>query len=135
MEVKPKRDQGNAKIRSYRDLDVWREAMDLVTKIYACTQQFPSDERFGLTSQVRRAVVSVPSNIAEGWGRNRTKEYIQHLRYASGSLREVETQIEIAFRLDYLEEPVAGSLLQHVDKVSRMLRGLRLSLQHHIEEG
>lgn len=134
MEVESNREQGTTQIRSYRDLTVWREAMDLVTEVYADTQQFPSDERFGLTSQMRRAVVSIPSNIAEGWGRNRTKEYIQHLRYASGSLREVETQVESAIRVGYVDKTASASLLKHVDKVSRMLRGPIRSCQHHVEK-
>ena len=132
MEVRSDHTTEHKRIRSFRDLKVWRDAMDLVSEVYAISQHFPHEERFGLTSQLRRASISVPSNIAEGWGRNRTKEYIQHLRYASGSLREVETQIEIAGRIGYLEAEARVRLLKRVEEVSKMLRALNRSLRHHI---
>ncbi len=103
--------------------------MDLVVDVYSLTRGLPADERFGLTSQLRRASVSIPSNIAEGWGRNRTGEYVQHLRYSSGSLREVETQLLITCRVGYLNETVVDPALKSCDQISRMLRALIHSLE------
>jgi four helix bundle protein len=90
-------------IRSYRDLEVWQKAMDLVVACYRAAAQFPKTETYGLTIQLQRAAVSVPANIAEGQGRNHTKEFINHLSMAYGSLMEVETHLQIASRLNYLE--------------------------------
>ena len=92
------------KVKSHKDLKVWQESMDLVVLIYDLTEQFPSKEAFGLTSQLRRAAVSIPSNIAEGAGRKGNKEFIRFFYIAMGSLSEVETQLEIAFRLGYIKE-------------------------------
>ena len=92
-------------IRSYRDLQVWQKAMDLAKQCYQATRTFPSEERFGLTSQIRRAVVSVPSNIAEGHGRAHTKEYLNHLSMAKGSLVELETLLLLSQRVGFLKEP------------------------------
>ena len=86
----------------YKDLDVWKLGIDLVVEIYQITARFPNDELFGLVSQMRRAAVSIPSNIAEGSGRRNTKEFIQFLYIAKGSLLELETHIEIARRLNYI---------------------------------
>jgi four helix bundle protein len=86
-------------IKSYRDLTVWQKAIELVIKIYALTDKFPTEERFGLTSQMRRAAVSIPSNIAEGNFRRSTKDYVQFLKIAFGSGAELETQLEIIKRL------------------------------------
>lgn len=115
-------------IRSYQDLDVWRKAMDLVTEVYTLTQAFPREEMYGLTSQVRRAVVSIPANIAEGWGRKSRKEYIQFLRIARGSLLELETLLMIAVNLNYLPPAKAQPTLARVEEISRMLSGLMSSL-------
>lgn len=87
---------------SHRDLMVWQEAMNLVEMVYRTTARFPSEETFGLSSQLRRSAVSVPSNIAEGAGRNSTRELVQYVGVASGSLAELDTQLEIAVRLGYL---------------------------------
>ena len=92
------------KIKSHKDLKVWQESMDLVVLIYDLTEQFPSKEAFGLTSQLRRAAVSIPSNIAEGAGRRGENEFKRFLYIGLGSLSEVETQLEIAFRLGYIKE-------------------------------
>jgi four helix bundle protein len=89
-------------INSYQDLEVWKKAMELVTDIYKITQTFPKEELYGLTNQLRRASVSVPANIAEGWGRGTTKGYIQFLRIARGSLLEVETLMTISYNLGYV---------------------------------
>ena len=92
------------KVKSHKDLKVWQEPTDLVVLIYDSTEQFPSKEAFGLTSQLRRAAVSIPSNIAEGAGRKGENEFKRFLYIALGSLSEVETQLEIAFRLKYIKE-------------------------------
>ena len=91
-----------SRAKNYRDLVAWQRAMDLVEVVYELAKRFPQDELYGLTSQVRRAVVSVPSNIAEGEGRNSPNDFARFLSIANGSLREVETQLFIAVRLDYL---------------------------------
>jgi len=91
------------KVKSHKDLKVWQESMTLVVAVYKATEDFPKHEIYGLTSQIRRAAVSIPSNIAEGAGRRGNKEFIRFLYIALGSLSEVETQLEIAFRLNYLE--------------------------------
>lgn len=101
--------------------------MDLLVEIYRATEQFPSSEQFGLTTQVRRAAVSIPSNIAEGHGRNSDGDFLRFLGIAHGSLREVETQVEIAGRLGFLRPDQIRTLVQHCDDVGRPLRGL---IQH-----
>jgi len=115
-------------LNSYRDLEVWKKSIDLVEQIYRASKSFAPDERFGLTSQVRRASVSVPSNIAEGAARTGTGEYLQGLSVASGSLAEVETQIIIANRLEMLSLAETEALLGQADEISRMLGGLKRSL-------
>ena len=100
--------EGNA-IRSHRELIVWQRALELCTAIYATTAKFPSEERFALVSQMRRAAVSIPSNIAEGHGRLTTSEYRHFLGIARGSLKELETQILIAQRLGYLSKSATDS--------------------------
>ncbi|MFH4969245.1 four helix bundle protein [Gaetbulibacter sp. M240] len=92
------------KVKSHQDLRVWQEAMDLVTKVYELTQDFPKDELYGLTSQIRRSAVSISSNIAEGAGRNGNKEFSRFLFIAFGSLSELETQLEISLRLGYIKD-------------------------------
>ena len=116
-------------LNSYRDLEVWKKSIDLVERIYLASKGFPADERFGLTSQIRRAAVSVPSNIAEGAARFGTGEFLQSLSVASGSLAESETQLIIANRLDMLDLPMMEELLTRSEEVSKMLGGLRRSLE------
>ena len=111
-------------IKSYRDLIVWQKAMDLVEDVYKRTKGFPREELYGLTSQLRRAVVSVPSNIAEGQGRNSTKEFLHHLSIAYGSLCEVGTQILIAHRLGFLERRDVELLDGLSSEVGRLINGL-----------
>src|SRR5687767_6536890 len=111
-----------------RDLLVWQKAMDLVVGTYSVTAGFPADERFGLTTQLRRAAVSVPSNIAEGRGRATPGEYANHLSIARGSLNEVDTLIEIALRLNLIDAETSGGLLAACDEISRMLTGLKRSI-------
>ena len=122
--------EGNSGIRSYRDLHVWQRAVELVEEVYRVSASFPDQEKYGLTSQIRRAAVSVPSNIAEGYGRRRTGHYLHHLAIANGSLKEVETQLIIAGRLNFIEKEqaqLAWSLLQDTGK---MLTSLTRSLDH-----
>jgi len=92
-----------ATLRSYRDLQVWKASMDFVVEVYKITEKFPNTEMYGLTSQLRRCSVSIPSNIAEGSSRKNTKEFIQFLYISNGSLSEAETQLQIAQRLGYLK--------------------------------
>lgn len=112
--------------KDFRELIVWQKAMNMVTEIYRATQAFPSEERFGLTSQLRRAAVSVPSNIAEGQGRLTKGEFRQFLGNAKGSLAEVETQLMISRNLGYLSDP--DRLLEQTAEVARLLNGLLRSL-------
>jgi four helix bundle protein len=106
---------------NYRDLQAWRSAMDLVLDIYRCTRTFPRDETYDLTSQMRRAAVSIPSNIAEGKGRYSQKELIQFLFRARGSLLELETQILIARQLEYLDETRSRQLTAKSQELGRIL--------------
>jgi four helix bundle protein len=112
------------KVRSYRDLKAWQEALVLVRLVYAATQDWPKHEQFGLTNQIRRAVVSVPSNIAEGQGRRTPREFRHHLSIAYGSLMEVETQVLIAVDLSYLTPEQSEVLLQRSATVGRLINGL-----------
>jgi four helix bundle protein len=96
--------------QNYRDLIAWQKAMDLVVAVYRATEQFPKEEIYALTSQIRRAAVSIPSNIAEGQGRGTVNEFTHFLRIAHGSLRELETQLLIAQRLEYLNSDVVRPL-------------------------
>jgi len=119
-----------ASMATHRDLFAWQEAMKLVAAVYRETAAYPKDERYGLVSQTRRAAISVPSNIAEGAGRNSTGELIQYLGIASGSLAELETELELGFMLSYL--PDSSVLLEQVHKVGRLLRALRASLRRKV---
>jgi four helix bundle protein len=114
-----------APIKSHRDLIVWQKAMDLVESVYAATGSFPREEIYALTSQIRRAAVSIPANIAEGQGRRLTKEYLYFLANARGSLLELDTHLEIALRLQYLDKGSYLDLKTKLDEVGRMLNGLR----------
>jgi four helix bundle protein len=115
--------------KSYRDLIAWQKAMDLVTAIYGMTAMFPKEEMYGLTSQLRRASVSVPSNIAEGQGRNGVAEFRHFLKQATGSLMEVETQVLIAERLKYVSSEIAEDILTSTAELGRVLNGLVNSLK------
>lgn len=118
--------------KNHRDLETWKRAMDLVEAVYEATRKFPKDELYSLTNQVRRAAVSVPSNIAEGQGRESEKEFLHHLAIAYGSLCEVETQIIIAERLSYLETKDTAKLLNRTGEVGRLLNGLSRSQRKSI---
>jgi len=115
-------------VRHYTDLIAWQKAMDLVVRVYEATKEFPSEERFGLTNQVRRASVSVPSNIAEGQGRHSSRGFLRCLSIAYGSLQEVETQLIIARRLGYLDEKFRAGLSDLTSEVARLINGLMNSL-------
>jgi len=116
-------------IRSYRELVVWQKSVDLAEKVYRATERLPPSERFGLANQMRRAAVSIPSNIAEGQSRNSTGEFQQFLGVSKGSLAELETQTLLAGRLKYfLPEQVTG-LLEACEEISKMLNGLQASLR------
>ena len=114
--------------RSYRDLIVWRKAVDLVSLIYISTRAFPKEEMYGLTSQIRRAGVSIAANVAEGQGRNSRGEFRQFLGVAQGSLAELETLLTIAGNLQYLTGPCASELLAKCEEIGRLLAGLKNSL-------
>jgi four helix bundle protein len=122
------RADGAAMGMSYRDLVVWQKAVTLVTDTYRATSKFPRDEQFGLTSQVRRCSVSIPSNMAEGQGRLSEKEFRYFLGQARGSLMELEAQFQIAQNLGYLEPSEAKVLLQSCAEVGRILNGLTASI-------
>src|SRR3954451_16442437 len=118
-----------AAAKSFRDLFVWQRGIGLTETIYRLTSQFPKHEIYGLTSQLRRATASIPSNIAEGHGRDFTKEYLHHLSYAMGSLAEVETLVVIASRLAYLTPQSHDSVIRECDELGRMIRAIQKSLR------
>lgn len=119
-----------SKIESYRDLRVWQKGVDLTERVYDLTRGFPSEEKFGLSSQLRRAAVSVPSNVAEGWGRNSTGAFVRFLRIAHGSLTEIETQVTIAHRLGYLDRHEKEALLKETTAERKMILALIRSLNN-----
>jgi four helix bundle protein len=116
-------------IQSYRDLRVWQEAMSLAEAVYRLSKRFPRDELFGLTSQIRRASVSIPANIAEGYGRESTGSYVQFLRVAQGSLKELETHALLANRVGILAELDLNVVLSSAESTGKMLRALIRSLE------
>jgi four helix bundle protein len=120
-------------LQSYKELEVWQVAMDLVELCYSATRTYPKDELFGLTSQIRRASVSIPANIAEGQGRHHTKEFLNHLGIARGSLMELETHLLLSKRVGLLEQTKLDLLLGLTDRVSRMLARLRQALEKRIK--
>jgi four helix bundle protein len=119
---------GNVEIRSYRDLLIWQKGMALAKQIYAMTRAFPADERFGLTAQMRRAVVSIPSNIAEGQARHGRREFVQFLSHAEGSLAELDTQLTLAVELGYCQPSDAGGSVATVAELQKMMASLRAKL-------
>jgi four helix bundle protein len=122
------------KTRHFRDLEVWQRSMDLVQAVYSVTQAFPKSEVFGLASQMRRAAVSVPSNIAEGHGRLTPRSFVVFLGQARGSLYELETQIELAGKLGYSSVEDARRLLGEAHAVAQMLNGLLRKLRGVVNE-
>ena len=119
-------------IESYRDLRVWQAAIELAVSCYERTTKFPASEVYGLTSQIKRSSTSIAANIAEGYGRDNTGSYVQFLRVAQGSLKELETHVIIAKRVGLLEASHEEDLLQSSDEVGKMLRALIRSLQRTI---
>jgi four helix bundle protein len=111
---------------THKDLEVWKKSMDLAAQVYSLTARFPREELYGLTSQIRRSVVSIPSNIAEGAARHSRKEFIQFLHIASGSVAEVETQLLWAIRMGFIS---SDSIISHVEEVRKLLLGLLRSLK------
>ena len=112
---------------NFRKLQLWKSSMNLTTEIYKLTRNFPESERYGLSSQMQRASVSIPSNIAEGFGRESTKEFLRFLYTARGSLMELSTQLEICNNLGYLPEEEHSSIQRLADEVNRLLNGLIFS--------
>lgn len=119
-------------VESYRDLKVWDKAMDLVVESYKLTSQLPKSEIYGLSSQIQRAAVSVPANIAEGHGRDHLGDYLRHLSFANASLKELETHLLIANRLSYLESSELEKALGLTQEVGRMLSGLTRKLKQRL---
>jgi len=115
-------------VKNYRELIVWQRAMEIVEMVYTLTKEFPNDERFGLTSQVRRAAVSIPSNIAEGQARDSTAEFLRFLSIAQGSRAEVETQLLIASQLGYATRESIEPVLDKLEEVKRMTYSLKKKL-------
>ena len=114
--------------RNYSDLVAWQKAMDLVHRVYIASRRFPKEEIYCLTTQMRKAVVSVPSNIAEGQGRKSIGDFLRHLSISQGSLRELETHLLISRRLDYLGEDTMQQLMELAGEVGRLINGLADSL-------
>ena len=117
-------------MNNFKELKVWQKAMDLVANVYKITQTLPKEELYGLTSQIRRAAVSIPSNIAEGAGRISRKDFSLFLNIARGSSFELETQLTISFKLDYLKQTDFDVLTSELDEVQRMITGLQKSLNN-----
>jgi len=118
-------------LKSYKDLELWQVSMNFVSEVYTLTKSFPKEELYGLTSQIRRCAISIPSNIAEGSSRKGTKEFIQFLWIANGSLSEFETQIEIAQKLGYIAS--IDIILEKVKHIRKMLHGLIHSLENKLK--
>jgi four helix bundle protein len=117
-------------VKSYKDLTVWQKSIDFVASVYLLVKQLPKEETYALSDQIRRAVVSIPSNIAEGFGRNSTKEYVQFLYIALGSASEVETQIIIGQKIGYFKDIEQYS--QDINEIKKMINGLISSLKRKI---
>ena len=121
--------KGKSLIESHRDLVVWQKSMDLAVVAYRLTSQFPSEERFGMTSQIRRSAASIPANIAEGYGRESPGSYAHHLRIAQGSLKEFETHLVLASRVDLISDESIAPHMAAADEIGRMLRSLIRSIE------
>ncbi|NIO49111.1 MAG: four helix bundle protein [Candidatus Aminicenantes bacterium] len=122
-------------LKSYKDLKVWQKAYELCLQVYKTTKRFPNEELYGLTSQLKRSAVSVPSNIAEGYGRKTTPEYIQSLYISYGSICELETQILLSGDLGYINDNNLNKLLKVIEEVERMLKALIKSLERRRKRG
>ena len=115
--------------RPHRKLDVWKKSMNFVKHVYQATETFPKSEIYGLSSQMRRSAVSIPSNLAEGAARKGKKEFSQYLNIAQGSISEIDTQIELSFILNFIEKDVYNDLMDELNTISKMLFGLSRSLK------
>jgi four helix bundle protein len=120
-------------ILTYRDLEVWKQGMELVEDCYRLTASFPKSELFGLSTQMRRAAVSIPANVAEGHCRRETKPYRHHVSIAIGSHGELETYFELAVRLGFLSRSECMRVMKHCDAVGRLLSGLHRALKRRLE--
>ena len=121
--------------RGHKSLDVWKESVQFSVDIYRATEKFPKSEIYGLSSQLRRAAVSIPSNIAEGAGRQSNKEFLRFLDISVGSISEVDTQLEIAGRLSYLDESTKSELDNQLLSIAKKLAGLKRKLEQKGSEG
>ena len=119
-------------VKHYRELEVWQVAMDLAEQCYRLTKVYPKEELFGMTSQIRRAAASIPANIAEGQGRAHTKEFLNFLSIARGSLMELETHLLLSQRVELASAEGIEPLLVLADRISRMISGLRKALQKRL---
>ncbi len=108
-------------IKTFRDLKIWQQSMEFVTKIYKATSSFPEEEKYGLTSQLRRSSVSIPSNISEGFGRNSQGDFKRFVNISMGSLFELQTQIEVAKNLEFISKEVFDQLYDHSREIERMM--------------
>jgi four helix bundle protein len=120
-------------VNSYQDLRVWQAAMEIAELCYALTKDFPKDELYGLTSQIRRAAVSIAANIAEGYGRDSTGSFVSFLRVAQGSVKELETHLLICVRVKVCAEPAASPILQRLEELGKMMRTYIRSIQRSVE--
>jgi four helix bundle protein len=118
----------SAKVKHYKELKIWQKSMALATAIYRLTAKFPADERYGLVSQMRRAAVSIPSNVAEGQARHGTREFLQFLSHASGSLGELETQTLLAVNLGYCASSDVKDFLEEIAELQKMIAAIRRKL-------
>ena len=121
-------------IRDYRDLVVWQEAMELAELVYSLTSRFPREEAFGLTAQMRRAAVSIPSNVAEGFGRAQRRSFVQFLRIAQGSLKELETQAQLSVRIGHVPHEDVSGLLERCERLGKRLVQFVRSLERGLVE-
>ena len=122
----------NQSTQSYKDLVVWQKGIELAKRIYSVTRRFPTEERFGLTSQMRRAAISIPSNVAEGQARRTTPEFIQFVSHAEGSAAELDTQIILAVELNFCRKTDVLPIYELNDEIRRMLNALRRRLAERI---
>jgi four helix bundle protein len=120
-------------VRSYKDLIVWQKSIDLIDEVYRFSRVFPKSETYGLSSQLQRAAVSVAAKIAEGSGRDSTKEFIHHLAYSLGSLAEVETYLIVSLRLEYAAKAALTKLEAKCDEIGKMIRSLQKALRKRLD--
>lgn len=121
------------KIESFKDLIVWQKGIELVNEIYKVTKHFPKEESYGLTSQARRSAISIPANIAEGWGRGTTKNYIQFLEISRGSLYELNTLIIISVNQEYLSSEKCSEIESNINEIGRILNAIITKLDNKIK--